>query len=144
MMKQIKETKLKIIKVEKGNVFHGLKSNESDFNGFGEAYFSSVKFKDIKAWKKHKKMTLNLIVIIGLIKFVLYDDRKDKFKNPEIHQFIIGPEENYARLTVPPGVWMGFQGCGKGKNILLNIADIEHEPEEIDRRALESIHYKWI
>ena len=142
-MKQIKETKLKIIEVEKGNVFHALKSNESDFNGFGEAYFSSVIFKDIKAWKKHKNMTLNLIVIIGLIKFVLYDDRENSSKSPQISQFIIGPEQNYARLTVPPGVWFGFQGYDKGKNILLNIADIEHEPNEIERKPLEFIKYNW-
>ena len=84
-----------------------------------------------------------MIVILGLIKFVLYDDRDGKSKNPQISQFIIGPEQNYARLTVPPGVWFGFQGYDKGKNILLNIADIEHEPSEIERKPLEYIHYNW-
>ena len=30
----------------------------------------------IKAWHLHKEMTLNYAVILGEIKFVLYDDRK--------------------------------------------------------------------
>ena len=64
MLKYIKETNLSIIPLKKGNVFHALKTTESDFQGFGEAYFSTVNFNDIKAWKKHKKMTLNIVVIL--------------------------------------------------------------------------------
>ena len=34
---------LKIIKNVKGDILHVLKSNEKSFDGFGEAYFSSIK-----------------------------------------------------------------------------------------------------
>ena len=75
-------------------------------------------FKDIKAWKKHKIMTLNLVVISGLIKFVFYDDRIGSSKG-NFSEFLLGPDNNYSRLTVPPEIWMGFQGCQSGKNIFI-------------------------
>ena len=143
MLKYIKETNLSIIPLEKGNVFHALKTTEPDFQGFGEAYFSTINFHDIKAWKKHKKMTLNIVVILGVIKFVFFDDRQNSSSRGKFHEFILGPNKNYSRLTVPPGIWMGFQGSNAGENILLNIADIVHDPNEIERKELESIEYKW-
>ena len=39
-------------------------------------------------------------------------------------------ENNYSRLTIPPNNWVAFQGIGMGKNMLLNIANIEHDPSE--------------
>ena len=48
---QIKKTPLKIIDNENGNIYHDLKNNELDFNGFGEIYFSKINYKSIKAWK---------------------------------------------------------------------------------------------
>ena len=66
---------LKIINLEDGDVLHGMKKNDFGFNGFGEAYFSEIKFKKIKAWKRHRSMTLNLIVPSGKVRFVIYDDR---------------------------------------------------------------------
>ncbi len=143
MLKYIKETNLSIIPLKEGNVFHALKTTESDFQGFGEAYFSTVNFNDIKAWKKHKKMTLNIVVILGMIKFVFFDDRENSSFRGKFHEFILGPNKNYSRLTVPPGIWMGFQGSNTGENILLNIADIVHDPNEIERKELESIAYRW-
>ena len=48
-----------------------------DFNHFKESYFSTVNGDVIKPWKKHNKMTLNLVVPLGEIKFVLFDDRRE-------------------------------------------------------------------
>ena len=37
----------------------------------------------------------------------------------------------------------GISGSNTGENILLNIADIVHDPNEIERKELESIKYRW-
>jgi dTDP-4-dehydrorhamnose 3,5-epimerase len=66
---RIKKTDLKIILSEDGSVMHSLKSSEKDFKGFGESYFSTVNNGAIKAWKRHKKMTLNLTVPVGIVRF---------------------------------------------------------------------------
>ena len=56
---------LKQITLEAGDVYHVLKSSEAEFNGFKEAYFSQIKKNKIKAWKRHLKMTMNLVIPIG-------------------------------------------------------------------------------
>ena len=42
-----------------------------------EAYFSIIKPGYIKAWKLHKKMTMNIVVPIGSVQFVFYDKNKE-------------------------------------------------------------------
>ena len=74
MINGITISPLKEIEVEGGNVLHALKKSDSSFKDFGEAYFSFVNFGHVKAWKKHSKMTLNLIVPIGEVKFVFIDE----------------------------------------------------------------------
>lgn len=126
-------TPLKIIKGEKGNVMHALKKSESSFHGLGEVYFSTVNFKERKGWKKHTRMVLNLVVVSGAIRFMIF--------NPATKQqqdFVLGPEVNYSRLTVPAGLWMAFEGSSEEINMLVNIASIEHDPTEAESLPLEN------
>jgi dTDP-4-dehydrorhamnose 3,5-epimerase len=136
-------TPLQSIDVENGNVLHAIKADSSGYCGFGEAYFSIVEFNAIKAWKRHRKMTLNLIVPVGGIKFVVYDDRKDSLTCHSFQEILLSRDDNYSRLTVPPLLWVGFQGLTKGDNMLLNVSDIAHNPEEVDRKSLTEINYNW-
>jgi len=133
-------TSLDIIDTPGGNVLHAMKKNDEGFSGFGEVYFSEVGFKSIKAWKRHKDMTLNLIVPFGKIKFVLFDDRVESIKK---FQEVIISLDNYYRLTVPPMVWMGFQGLSSKGSIVLNVANIVHSDDEVDRKQINEINYDW-
>jgi dTDP-4-dehydrorhamnose 3,5-epimerase len=130
-------TPLKIIEGAHGNVLHALKNHESSFTQFGEAYFSSVKMNAVKGWKKHQKMTLNIVVPVGVIQFVLFDDRKNSQTYKLIDEIELSVH-NYQRLTVPPGIWMAFKGKGDGLNLLLNIASIPHEPSEADNLPIDN------
>jgi len=135
-------TPLRIINHPLGDVYHGMKKTDIGFKGFGEAYFSTIKYNTIKQWKKHIKMTLNLIVPKGEVRFVLYDDRKDsptKGNYMDIHL----SKKNYKRLTVPPGIWLAFKGISSGTNLLLNIANMAHDPAEVVRKELKDIAYNW-
>ncbi len=129
-------TPLKRIYNPKGDIFHALKQSEQGFCGFGEAYFSTVNQGVIKGWKKHTKMTLNLIVLVGAIKFVIY-----KEDSKEFFEVVLSPN-NYQRLTISPNLWVSFTGVDES-NILLNIASIEHNPLESINLPLESIKYEW-
>lgn len=131
-----KLTPLRIIPGEKGDVLHALKASDEGFSAFGEAYFSSVKKGESKGWKRHRRMTLNLVVPVGKIRFHLHDER------PESPSFGMREEvtlstENYQRLTIPPGVWVAFSGLADGPNLLLNIADLPHDPSESENRDLD-------
>ena len=65
-------TPLRIIGVKGGDVLHAMKDTDDGFSGFGEAYFSSIEKGCIKGWKKHTNMTLNIVVPVGVIKFVFF------------------------------------------------------------------------
>lgn len=129
-------TPLRRITNPKGDIYHGIKASEESFKGFGEAYFSTVLHGETKGWKLHHEMTLNLIVPVGLINFYL------RTESGEISEQVSLGDLNYARLTVPPGIWMAFKGIGNGLNMLLNVASIQHNPAEaitvpLDRYPLE-------
>lgn len=132
MIEGVIVTPLKQIYHPKGDVFHAMKCVDPGFEGFGEAYFSSIIHGLVKAWKRHSKMTLNLVCIIGKIHFVLYDGRESSPTKGQFMEITLSPEASntYSRLTIPPGVWMAFVGIGEGKSLLLNVANIPHDPME--------------
>ncbi len=135
-------TPLNIIETGKGNVLHALKANEPTFTTFGEAYFSEVKFNMIKGWKKHTRMTLNLVVPVGSVEFVIHDDREGSPSYGVFNRILID-RSHYGRLTVSPGLWMAFRGKQEGLNLLLNIASIPHDPSEAVNKELGEISYAW-
>jgi len=79
---------------------------------------------DVKGWKQHTKMVMNLVVPIGEVGFYFYNDEISKGISVEV-----GPS-NYVRVTVQPGIWMAFKGIGHELNLVLNIASIIHDPTE--------------
>jgi len=142
MLKGMKKKKLTIIKSNDGSVMHALKKNEDEFISFGEAYFSTVNYNSIKAWKLHTKMTLNLVVPRGEVLFYFLDNRKDSKSYNKFERIILS-EHNYFRLTVPPDIWFGFKGISKSTSIILNIADMIHDPNEVLRKNQDEIDVDW-
>jgi dTDP-4-dehydrorhamnose 3,5-epimerase len=140
MIKGISLQPLKIIKTPGGDVMHAMKKSSDGYSGFGEVYFSQINNGEIKAWKRHKEMTLNLVVPTGKVRFVFYDDRELQHEQFEEHIISL---DSYFRLTVEPNIWMGFQGLSKSVSIVMNIANLEHNPAEIDRKSIEQIDFKW-
>lgn len=137
-LEQIIVNPLKHIATPGGGVMHAMKSGDSGFCGFGEAYFSWVENGAIKAWKQHMCMTLNLVVPVGQVRFVFCEeDSAAGFR-----QEIIG-ESRYVRLTVPPGIWFGFQGLAHPRSMVLNLADMAHDPGECLRKNLTDINFDW-
>lgn len=132
--------KLSKFDVPSGDVFHGLKASESAFAEFGETYFSFIEFGAVKGWKRHNSMLMNLVVPIGAVKFVLSKDAEHE--SPEFVSVTLSPD-NYCRLTVPPGIWMAFTGRSSGKNMIVNIASIEHDPLESDNLDVDAVAYDW-
>ena len=137
LLDKIIVTQLKIIKSPAGEVMHVLKKAELKNWNFGEAYFTKIKFGKVKAWRCHLRMTLNLVVPKGKVKFVFYSQKENIFKVVEIGQ------KNYCRVTVPPKIWFGFKGCHKNESIILNISNAQFNSKEILRRKINEIKYNW-
>lgn len=134
---QIVLTPLKIIPLEAGDVMHAMRCSDPGFSGFGEAYFSLVQPGATKAWKRHRRMMLNLVVPVGCVSFAAVDDDSGMGR-----RFELGPR-SYARLTVPPDLWLGFRGIAADTSIVLNVADIEHDPAEQDRADVGRFQFDW-
>ena len=129
-------TPLRRIPLENGDVLHGMKATEDSFCGFGEAYFTQIRPGCTKGWKRHNRMTLNLVVVHGAVKFVIYDDQKQCFE-----EVILSPDSNYQRLTVAPGLWMAFHGVGDEVSTVMDIIPEPHDPTEADNLGLSVIDY---
>ena len=128
-------TYLKQIHHPKGDIFHVIKKSDQSFESFGEAYFTTVNYGYIKGWKKHNKMVLNLVVISGEVEFVVFNGTE--------FEAVTLSQQNYQRLTVQPNNWVAFRGVGTDKNLILNIASIEHDSNEAVNCGLEDITYEW-
>ena len=134
----IKINNLGVMPSEGGEVMHFIKTHDSGFKDFGEVYFSWIRKDAIKAWKKHNRMTLNLVVPFGTVRFVFHiPSNKKLFRVEEIGN------SNYNRITVPPGIWFGFKGIGKKNNLVSNFADIVHDPNEVEKVEKEKFLYNW-
>ena len=136
-MEKVLISKLKKIPTKGGDIYHALKNSENDFKGFGEAYFSNIDFNNIKAWKRHLKMTCNLIVPYGKVRFVFFNE------DISTNEIVDIGVDNYCRITVKPKTWFGFKGLNSPSSLILNISDIPHNPKEIERKDINSINFDW-
>jgi len=133
MLTEPKLTELRQIHHPKGDIFHALKASEESFSGFGEAYFSTINHGDIKGWKQHTKMLMNLVVIQGAVEFYVREPDGENLRT-----YLIGPDVNYSRITIPPRYWVAFKGIGENASTLLNLASIEHDPTEANNVELST------
>jgi len=130
-------TPLAHISTNGGDVQHVMKNSDGGYTSFGEAYFSWVNTGTVKAWKRHTEMIMNVVVPVGMVRFVFYLDTVKLFRTVDIGR------ENYVRLTVPPGIWFGFQCLSESDGLVLNIASIPHDPNEVERMDLSEIDFDW-
>ena len=138
-------TDLRIIADHRGAVLHMLRCDAPDFTRFGECYFSEVLPGAVKAWKLHTRQTQTFAVPVGRIRIVLYDDRPASLTREALMELELGRPDFYRRLRIAPGVWYGFACVGDNPALLVNCADLPHDPQESRQRLLtdDSIPYRW-
>lgn len=129
-------TPLASIETNGGCVNHVIKATESTFQGFGEVYTTSVNYGIVRSWKRHNLATCNLVVAVGMVRFVVQTEPR-KFT-----EYVLC-NENYSRLTIPPGFWFGFKGLAHGSSLIINVSDIVHSKHEVDASAQDEFIYNW-
>ncbi len=135
---------LKQIPDDRGRVMHMLRADDPHFEKFGEIYFSTVYPGVVKGWHWHKRMIINYAVVVGMIKFVLYDERENSPTRGQFQEIYMG-ENNYVLVKVPTGIWNGVKGLGVTPSIIANCATIVHDPDEMMRMDPHHgrIQYDW-
>ena len=144
MIEGVSVRPLRQILDERGKVMHMLRSDDAEFDTFGEIYFSAVHPGAIKAWHVHHEMARNYAVPHGKMKLVLYDDRVGSSSRGEVQEIFLGPD-NYCLVHIPRLVWSGFKGIGTETSLIANCTTIPHRPEEAGRLAHDDprIPYDW-
>ena len=135
-MDEISIKNLSIINNKKGDILKGFLKSDNKTINVKEVYFSEINPKQIKAWKKHNKMTSNLIAVKGEIKIVV--QKKDKSFVTEIIS-----KKNYKMISIPPNFWFGFQCISTEAGMLANISNEEHDDLESDRLDIDKILFDW-
>ena len=136
---------LKIFADERGAVLHMLRADSALGAKFGEVYFSEINPGVVKGWKRHLRMTQRLTVPVGQVKFVIYDDRPESKTRGRIANWTVGRPDNYRLLVIPPGVWYGFQCVDARPSLIVNCADLPHDPMESELAKLDAgvVPYRW-
>lgn len=143
LIEGVELTPLRRIHTPNGDVLHAMKSTDHGYTGFGEVYFSEVLGGAVKGWKRHNRITLNIVVVAGAIRFTVYDDRQGSVTQGKYFRTILSPDtdDSYCRLTVAPGLWMAFEGVAPTTSLLMDLIPEPHDPTEADRRELSDIVY---
>jgi len=118
-----------------GAITRFIRSDESDFDGFGEVYFTSIDPGAVKAWRRHGSASLCLTVPYGKVLFALITEAG-------IIEFSLCSERP-ERLRIPSGIWFGFSGLAAHTSVVCSFSNIPHDPAEVERRAPEDFQFNW-
>jgi len=143
----VKSKRLRVIPDERGWLMECLRSDDSEmFVKFGQAYITAVYFGVVKAWHYHKTQTDHFVVVHGMAKVVLYDNRDGSPTRGEVNEFFMGDRDPIL-LRIPAGVYHGFKGISPGETLVLNFpTEVYHydNPDEYRVDPHDSdIPYSW-
>jgi dTDP-4-dehydrorhamnose 3,5-epimerase len=139
-------TPRKPIADERGRLMECFRSDEPDFEQFGQVYVTTAYPGVVKAWHYHKKQTDNFICVHGMLKVVLYDSRENSPTRGEVNEFFMGLHHP-IRLRIPRGVLHGFKCISEQEAVLINVPTECYnykQPDEFRMPANDpSVPYDW-
>ena len=145
MIDGVKITKKKQFIDERGKIMRMLRVDDEHFEKFGEVYFSTAYPGAIKGWHEHTKQVQNYAVVHGMIKLVMYDNRKQSETHGKLMEIFMG-DLNYILVRIPTGVINGYKCIGDKTAIVANCSTLPHMPdgEMIRHDPLSDIvPYNW-
>jgi len=146
VIKNVITKKLNVLPDERGRLMEMLRSDDDLFKKFGQVYMTTAYPGVVKAWHYHKLQTDNFVVVKGMMKVVLYDNRKDSPTYKEINEFFMG-EHNPILLQIPNFIYHGFKCISDSEAICINIPTELYNYKEPDEYRLDpesgDIPYDW-
>lgn len=142
----VKVKSLRLIPDERGWLMEILRSDDEDYQAFGQVYVTVAYPGVVKAWHYHKKQTDHFAVVAGTAKVALYDGRDGSPTKGAVMEVFTG-ERNPLLIIIPPGVMHGFKAIGGGPAHLINVPTelyVYDDPDEyrVDPRD-NDIPYDW-
>jgi dTDP-4-dehydrorhamnose 3,5-epimerase len=138
--------KLKVIPDERGYLMEMLRADDPFFRKFGQVYLTVAYPGVVKGWHYHKIQTDHFVAVSGMVKVVLYDQRKDSKTFGEVNEFFMG-EQNPILLVIPPLVVHGMKGLGTAPGMVVNCPSEVYNYENPDEYKSDphggAIPYDW-
>lgn len=146
MINGVKIKQLKPTPDERGRLMEILRSDDSLFIKFGQIYMTTAYPGVVKGWHYHKKQTDNMAIIKGMMKLVLYDNKKDSPSYKEINEFFIG-EHNPLLVQIPKLIVHGFKCISETEAIVINCPTEVYNRKKPDEYRIDphsgEVPYNW-
>lgn len=146
MLEGVRVKKLKVIPDARGRLMEMLRADDDLFTRFGQVYLTTAYPGVVKGWHYHKKQTDNMIVVQGMMKIVIYDNREESSTKGEISEFFMGIH-NPLLLQIPPLVLHGFKCISKEEAMVINCPTETYNYEDPDEFRIDphknDIPYEW-
>lgn len=146
MIEGVKVKDLKVIPDDRGCLMEMWRSDDPDFQRFGQCYVTMVYPGVVKAWHYHKLQTDHFVCVAGMAKVVLHDSREGSPTQGETDEFVIGWQRQ-RMVIIPNGVYHGFTAVGTEPASIVNIPTELYNPENPDEYRLAfddaQIGYDW-
>lgn len=146
MIEGVKTKKLRVIPDERGRLMEILRSDDEMFSRFGQVYMTTTYPQVVKAWHYHKEQDDNIVVAVGMLKLVLFDDRKGSPTRGQVNEFFIG-EHNPMLVHVPADVYHGWKCISQTEALVINTTTRPYDHEDPDEYRLpwdtDQVPYDW-
>jgi len=146
MIDGVKVKDLKVIPDERGLLMEMWRSDDPDFQKFGQCYITMVYPGVVKAWHYHRKQTDHFVCVGGMAKVVLHDGREGSPTRGATDEFVIGWQRQ-RMVIIPNGVYHGFTAAGDEPAYILNIPTELYDYDDPDEHRLPfddpKIGYDW-
>jgi dTDP-4-dehydrorhamnose 3,5-epimerase len=146
MIEGVKTKSLRVIPDERGYLMEMLRSDDALFKKFGQVYVSVAYPGVVKGWHYHKLQTDYFVIVKGMMKVVLYDQRKESPTFGELNEFFMG-ELNPMLLVIPPFVVHGMKAVGTQPGYLVNCPTEPYDYKSPDEYRIDphggEIPYNW-
>lgn len=142
----VKVKPLRVIPDERGRLMEMLRADDEIFIQFGQVYMTTAYPGVVKAWHYHRKQWDHFVVVKGMMKVVLYDDREGSPTRGVVNEFFLG-EHNPVLLQIPPLVYHGFKCIGETEAICINVTTEPYNYADPDEYRVDphenDIPYDW-
>ncbi|MDI6869848.1 MAG: dTDP-4-dehydrorhamnose 3,5-epimerase family protein [Bacillota bacterium] len=146
LIEGVKMKPLRVIPDERGRLMEILRADDELFEQFGQVYLTTAYPGVVKAWHYHRKQADHMVVVKGMMKVVLYDDREGSPTRGEINEFFLG-DHNHLLLKIPKMVYHGFKCISETEALVINIPTEVYNYQEPDEYRIDphkgGIPYDW-
>ncbi|MFC1517399.1 dTDP-4-dehydrorhamnose 3,5-epimerase family protein [Candidatus Margulisiibacteriota bacterium] len=146
MIAGVKTKDLKVIPDERGHLQEIMRNDDEVFTEFGQAYATTTFQGVVKGWHYHDEQSDNVVCIRGMIKLVLFDDRKGSKTKGKINEFFIG-DQGPKLVHIPKGVYHGWKCVSEETAYIINLPDKVYNYKKPDEHRVDphknDIPYDW-